>query len=70
MTSRTIQVDHLTSFLYSQAKYEQMALLGNFPSSLAPTTALSSQKLGFPTQPLPQLLIFIFLYFFSLIGIL
>ena len=70
MTSRTIQVDHLTSFLYSQAKYEQMALLGNFLSSLAPTTTLSSQKLGFPTQPLPQLLIFIFLYFFSLIGIL
>lgn len=70
MTSRTVQVDHLTSFLYSQAKYEQMALLGNFPSSLAPTTTLSSQKLGFPTQPPPQLLIFFFLYFFSLIGIL
>ena len=47
-----------------------MALLGNLPSSLAPTTTLSSQKLGFLTQPLPELLIFIFLYFFSLIGIL
>ena len=47
-----------------------MALLGNLPSSLAPTTTLSSQKLGFLTQPLPELLIFIFLYFFSLTGIL
>ena len=70
MTSRKIQVDHLTPFLYSQAKYEQMALLGNLPSSLAPTTTLSSQKLGSLTQPLPELLIFIFLYLFSLIGIL
>lgn len=35
MISITIEVDHLTSFLYCQSKYRQMAFLGTLLASLA-----------------------------------
>lgn len=62
MAPRTIQVDHLTSLLYTQVKYSQMALPGNHLSSLATTTPLSNQT-GLPESALSKAVI---IYLFGL----